>query len=207
VTENGTSSIRRRSLDGEGTEHTLYKQEGGYAAPLDWSPDGKYIALDWLSNDVVTTLMVPVSGGETFRPPATRDMTQDAFVGRFSPDGKWLAYFSYESSRSESYVGPFPSGAAKYQVSTMGSWLPRFSKTGELFYVTMGNRLMAAKLSKQSNFHIDSVTPLFQLDLPNFTDPSYDVTADGQRFVVITADRTKSSSISLLTNWPAELKH
>jgi hypothetical protein len=66
---------------------------------------------------------------------------------------------------------------------------------------------MAAKLSKQSNFHIDSVTPLFQLDLPNFTDPSYDVTADGQRFVVITADRTKSSSISLLTNWPAGLKH
>jgi serine/threonine protein kinase/Tol biopolymer transport system component len=207
VTENGRSSIRRRSLDGEGTEHTLYKQEGGYAAPLDWWPDGKYIALDWLSNDQMTILMVPVAGGETFRPPATRDMTQDAFVGRFSPDGRWLAYFSYESSRSESYVGPFPSGAAKYQVSTMGSWLPRFSKTGELFYVTMGNRLMAAKLSGQSNFHIDSVTPLFQLDLPNFTDPSYDVTADGQRFVVITADRTKSSSISLLTNWPAELKH
>lgn len=89
----------------------------------------------------------------------------------------------------------------------MGSWLPRFSKAGELFYVTMGNRLMAAKLSGQSKFHIDSVRPLFQLDLPNFTDPSYDVTADGQRFVVITADRTKSSSITLLTNWPAELKH
>lgn len=114
VTENGSYSIRRRSLDGDGAEHTLYKQEGGYAAPLDWSPDGKYIALDWLSNSVVTILMVPVAGGETFRPPATRDMTQDAFVGRFSPDGRWLAYFSYESTRSESYVVPFPSGGAKY---------------------------------------------------------------------------------------------
>jgi hypothetical protein len=36
--------------------------------------------------------------------------------------------------------------------------------------------------------------------------PLYDVSADGQRFAVLTADRTKSSSISLLTNWPAELQ-
>ncbi|MFZ3264836.1 MAG: hypothetical protein WA172_12620 [Terriglobales bacterium] len=66
---------------------------------------------------------------------------------------------------------------------------------------------MAAKLSGQSQFHIDSVRPLFQLDLPSFTDPSYDVTADGQHFVAITADRAKSNSITLLMNWPAELKH
>jgi hypothetical protein len=42
---------------------------------------------------------------------------------------------------------------------------------------------------------------------PDRTSPLYDVSADGQRFAVLTADRTKSSSIrSLLTNWPAELK-
>lgn len=98
------------------------------------------------------------------------------------------------------------SDGAKYQVSTPGGWLPRFSHTQELFFVTMGNRLMAAQIGNQANFHVESIRPLFQLDFPNFSDPLYDVSADGQRFVVITADRTKSASITLLTDWPAELK-
>jgi hypothetical protein len=56
---------------------------------------------------------------------------------------------------------------------------------------------------------VESVWPLFQLDFPNLasSDPLYDVSPDGQRFAVLTADRTKSTSyITLLTNWPAELK-
>ena len=60
--------------------------------------------------------------------------------------------------------------------------------------------------AKHPNFHIDSIRSLFQLDLPNLTEPLYDVSPDGQRFVVLTADHTKSASITLLTNWPAELK-
>jgi hypothetical protein len=98
------------------------------------------------------------------------------------------------------------SGEAKYQVSIAGGWLPRFSRSNELFFVTMGNRLMVAQIAKQPNFHIDSIRSLFQLDFPNLTEPLYDVSPDGQRFVVLTADRTKSASITLLTNWPAELK-
>jgi hypothetical protein len=38
------------------------------------------------------------------------------------------------------------------------------------------------------------------------SNPLYDVSPDGQRFAVLTADRAKSSSITLLTTWPAELK-
>ena len=64
---------------------------------------------------------------------------------------------------------------------------------------------METQIATQPNFHVDSVRPLFQLDFPNYSDPLYDVSADGQRFVVITADRTKSASITLVTDWPAEL--
>jgi hypothetical protein len=73
----------------------------------------------------------------------------------------------------------------------------------------MGNRLMVAQFHTAPTFGVDSIRPLFQLDFPNppdRTSPLYDVSADGQRFAVLTADRTKPSSISLLTNWPAELK-
>jgi hypothetical protein len=94
---------------------------------------------------------------------------------------------------------------AKYQVSTAGGWLPRFSQNHEFYFVTMGNRLMQAQTADQPNFHINSIRALFQFDFPNFPSPLWDVSADGQRFAVLTADHTKSASITLLTNWPAEL--
>jgi hypothetical protein len=66
--------------------------------------------------------------------------------------------------------------------------------------------LMSARWASQPNFHMEDLHPLFQLDLPNFTGPNFDVTRDGQKFVVLTADRAKTSSITLLTNWTATLK-
>lgn len=48
---------------------------------------------------------------------------------------------------------------------------------------------------------------LFEVDVPGYTAPFFDVTADGSRFVVITsADRTASRSITVLLNWQAALK-
>lgn len=68
---------------------------------------------------------------------------------------------------------------------------------------------MAAQFHLSPTFGVDSIHPMFQLDFPNppdRTSPLYDVSPDGQRFAVLTADRTKTSSITLLTKWPAELK-
>jgi hypothetical protein len=55
---------------------------------------------------------------------------------------------------------------------------------------------MEAQIANQPNFHIESIPMLFELDFPNFSNPLYDVSPDGQWFVVITADRTKSASIT-----------
>jgi hypothetical protein len=73
----------------------------------------------------------------------------------------------------------------------------------------MSNRLMAAQIHFEPTFGVDSIRPLFQLDCPNppdRTSPLYDVSADGQHFAVLTADRSKSTLITLLTNWAAEPK-
>ena len=47
---------------------------------------------------------------------------------------------------------------------------------------------MEAQIANQPNFHIESIPMLFELDFPNFSNPLYDVSPDGQWFVVITAD-------------------
>ena len=158
--------------------------------------------------DVFSNWTLPLAGGKAFRPAATAGLKASEFEGRFSFDSHWLTYFSYETGRPEVYVVPFPGKGSKSQVSTTGGWLARFSRN-ELFYVTMGNRLMVAQIHTAPAFGVDSIRPLFQMDFPNppdRTSPLYDVSADAQRFAVLTAEHTKSSSITLLTNWLTELK-
>ncbi len=210
VNENGKWSIRRRPLDGSHPEVTLYANDADeFGLPIDWSRDGKYLSMH-LSNKqgVYSNWSLPFAGGAAFRPAATAGLKASEYEGRFSPDGRWLTFFSYETGRPEVYVVPFPEAGSKSQVSTTGGWLPRFGGK-ELFYVTMGNRLMAAQVHTQPTFGVDSIRPMFQLDFPNppnRTSPLYDVSADGQRFAVLTGDRSKTTTITLLTNWPAELK-
>jgi serine/threonine protein kinase len=208
VTENGKFSIRRRSLDGSQPEEVLYQNDAYInGSAIDWSPDGKSLSLDLeTKGGDFSNWILPLTGDrKPFQPPATSHLTVSEYDGRFSPDGRWLAYFSYETGRPEVYVVPFAAGA-KTQVSTTGGWNTMFGRDNELFFVTMGNRLMAAHTVTQPSFRVTSIEPLFQLDLPNFTGISYDVSPDGKQFVVQTTDHTKSTSITLLTNWPAELK-
>ena len=208
VVENGAASVRRRSLDGRQPEEILYHDERYRSASvLDWSPDGKYLSVDLSTKEgTYSNWILPLAGDrKPFRPPAMSRASSSTFDGLFSPDGRWIAYFSYETGRPEVYVVPPIAEGAKYQVSTSGGWLPRFTHNHEFYFLTMGNRLMEAQIADQPNFHVDSIRALFQLDFPNFADPLWDASTDGQRFVVLTADHTKSASITLLTNWPAEL--
>jgi eukaryotic-like serine/threonine-protein kinase len=214
VTETGSGqgkwSIRRRPLDGSRPEQVMYTNDAdGFGLPIDWSRDGKYLSMHLSTmQEVFSNWALPVAGDAAFRPAATAGLTASEYEGKFSPDGRWLTFFSYETGRPEVYVVPFPGSGSKSQVSTTGGWLPRFGGK-ELFYVTMSNKLMAAQFRTQPTFAIESVHPLFQLDFPNppdRTSPLYDVSPDGQRFAVLTGDRSKTTTITLLTNWPAELK-
>jgi eukaryotic-like serine/threonine-protein kinase len=197
---------------------TAFRASGGLdVGPVAVSPDGKTLAFSAVDEKGVTKLWLrPLDAQQPTLLPGTEDaaypfwspdLTESEFEGRFSADGRWLTYFAYETGRPEVYVVPFPGAGAKTQVSNTGGWLARF-RGNELFYVTLANRLMVAQIHTQPSFGVDSIKPLFQMDFPNAasSDPMYDVSPDGQHFAVLTADRAKSTSITLLTNWSAELK-
>src|SRR6266436_4137218 len=100
---------------------------------------------------------------------------------RLSPDGRWVAYQSNESQQNEIYVAPFPGPGGKRQISTSGGTFPRWRRDGqEIFYIAPDGRLAAAELNiKGSTIEVGQVRPLGVLVLA-----SYDVSADGQRFLV-----------------------
>src|SRR5882672_6646297 len=128
--------------------------------------------------------------------------------GQYSPDGKWLAYFSDESGRNEVYVRSMLATGGKLLVSTSGGLRPIWRHDGkEIFYLGATGELLAAAVKRnESGLEIGVAKPLFQMHPESFL-PSYDVTPDGQRILVVSSRAQKlPSPITVVVNWEKGLK-
>jgi len=128
----------------------------------------------------------------------------------FSPDGRWIAYESNESGRWELYVRPFLRPGPKWQVSSSGavdtdlgtSTGPKWSSDGkELFYISLDRKLMSVPVRLGSTFQTD--TPRLLFTLPQ--DSEYEPSPNAQRFLLLVADKTEPTPITVVLNWTAVL--
>ncbi len=173
--------------------------------PQDWSRDGKYIL--YIRDTELWTLSYPDLVSKPFLtgPSAHRG-------GQFSPDGKWVAYASNETGKWEVYVTSFPDAKGKWQVSNTGGLQPRWRGDGrELFYFSPDGKLMAVPINTISGFDPGAPVALFQADQKDFVSTSdqilYDVTRDGQKFLINTKIRNGASQpMSVLLHWSSLLK-
>jgi serine/threonine-protein kinase len=153
------------------------------------SPDGRWI----VAQTETTTpgdgdIMALQAGVDTTWRPIVATGFQE-LAPALSPDGHWLAYSSNETGRAEVYVRPFPDAATgKIQVSTTGGTVPHWTRKGdELFYVSADNEMMAARVRTAPAFAVLATTRLFSTAgfLTTSQHDAYDVTADGQRFLML----------------------
>ena len=183
--------------------------------PSVWSPDMKYFLYVAGSPETGTDIwyLERKELGDGFD---SRPFLQTAFRetnSRLSPDGRFVAYLSDESGRDEVYVRPFPQGGGKWQVSASGGGFQRWSKDGkELFYVE-GETLILVPVSTTEGFSAGSGQPLFHHPgLGGGGSSTYDVSADGQRFVVVEdleseeGEEAKPPAIHVTENWFEEFK-
>ena len=177
--------------------------------PTSWSPDGDYLLFDRQDKTGKTAVWVlPIKGS---RKPYPLVETQfNAQAGRFSPDGRWVAYVSNDSGKEEVYVMPFPGPGAREQVSTGGGTQPRWRKGGrELFYLSPEAKMMAADVTTDTEaFRAGAVKTLFALSgVAGVPGQLYDVTPDGQRFIAVQdLVHTSTAPLTLVVNWDAELQ-
>jgi Tol biopolymer transport system component len=130
----GDSAIARRLAAG-GPEETMLSAKD--ISPADWSTDGKYLLFTkGMSGPRTEIWALPLVGERTpFQVVPSGAYTSQ--YPRFSPDMRWVAYWSDESGRREVYVVPFH-GAGKWQVSTSGGTYPIWRKDGkELFFLSL----------------------------------------------------------------------
>jgi dipeptidyl aminopeptidase/acylaminoacyl peptidase len=171
--------------------------------PLSWSPDGKVLAFEEMHPQTGGDIGLLKVGDETTVQPFLHTPANDANAV-FSPDGEWLAYDTDESGQSEVYVLAFPSGRAKQQVSTGGGYFPAWNPSGgELFYRN-GNNVMVVDVRTNGELVLGKPRVLFE----KLSVWAYDVTRDGQRFVMVERSEAEPppTQLILVQNWAEELK-
>ena len=139
--------------------------------------------------------------------PFLKTGTNEA-AGQFSPDGRWLAYESRETGRYEAYVASFPGPGGQRQLSMEGGAQPRWRGDGkELFYIRADNQLMALDVSiKGNDIQFGAAHQLFG-PLPNLNGYPYDVSTDGQRFLIAQPNaQAAPEPLTLMQNWTASLR-
>jgi len=127
----------------------------------------------------------------------------------FSPDGRLVAYRSHESGRSEIYVRPYPGPGPRHLVSTHGGNMPLWSRDGREIFFVSGGASMSAAVRTAPTFASEAPRKLF--DLPEeilWGFGFYDVSPDGQRFVMIEKDpfELRPLGLVIVPNWTAELE-
>ena len=184
-------------------EEKLVPQDGPDRFPSDWSRDGKYV-LYGRGPDLWSLSFPELKSTQFLKASSTLKS------GRFSPDGKWVAYSSNESGRWEIYVSSFPDAKGKWQVSNTGGDQPRWRSDGtELFYLSADSKIMAAPVKTGTNFDAGAPVPLFQANPREMVATSelfsYDVSNDGQKFLINTQLKTEAMPMSVILNWNAKL--
>jgi Tol biopolymer transport system component len=201
----GHIDLYQRAASGVGDEELLLADTYD-KFQTSWSPDGRFILYTAVSSKTSGDLWVlPLFGDRKPYPIVNTAFNESQ--GKFSPDGRWIVYSSNESGRAEVYVTPFPGPGAKRQISTQGGNRPQWPHEGHEIFFMSGNALMATSVAVEgARFDVGAAQRLFDLRPAGIGSP-YDVSSDGQRILVNTADEQNGPlPMTLVVNWPALLR-
>ena len=206
--------IYRHRADGTGTDSLLLRGTMDEALV---SPDGRWLVIRQGSVGSVSggrNIMGVRLGTDTVPVPVLATEFDEEAVA-LSPDGKWMAYQSDETGRTEVFVRPFPNAdAGKRQVSSGGGVAPLWSRDGtELFYLSRNHDMMAARITPGAMVDVGAPVALFHVRdallgaESNWYTP-WDVARDG-RFLMarlVGGSNDQAGAIVVVENWRSELE-
>jgi Tol biopolymer transport system component len=206
--DGGVGNLYQKAANGAAPD-TLLLGSDFHKFAIDWSADGRFILYREIVPQTKADLWVlSLEDGKPW-PWLKTNFNED--VGRFSPDGKWIAYTTDDSGRPEIYLQPFAPGApasgGRWQLSTNGGRNPQWRRDGrELYYFSLDYKLMAVDVTLGAEVKRETPKELFALSSiranPN---ASFAVTRDGQQFLFVTsAEEASLTPFTVVLNWMAE---
>lgn len=194
------------SIDASGRDESTVLPEASQGQPQDVSRDGRWLL--YRRGTAGAADLWAASFDKPQDPVAVAVTRFDEYNGQFSPDARWVTYQTAESGRVEVVVQAFPDPRGKTRVTTNGGAQPRWSPDGkELFYVGLEGRLHSVPfgVSPSGEASIGEPTPLFITHLGGALQgmfrAQYEVSPDGQRFLMNTLVEEAASPLTILLNW------
>ena len=210
---------------------------GSQQSAVSVSPDGRYLAFNQMAPMGTGNQMTPTGSGNQVTTASTGsdiwvlpllgdDREPRLFAGgkfdeaspKFSLDGKWVAYCSNESGKAEVYVQPWPGPGPKITLSSDGGTDPIWNRGGQEIFYRNADKMMVVPVSTAGGFKAGKPRLLWEghysqgmsssCGWPGVSSASYDVTADGQRFLMVKDNDQDASATSIVVvlNWTEELK-
>ncbi|HEY8713252.1 MAG TPA: hypothetical protein VIM68_10285, partial [Thermoanaerobaculia bacterium] len=199
--------IMMKNASGTGSDEVIYASEA-FKVATSWSSDQKTLSFSAIargrSDWDLWLYSLPEHKARVFLQTPFNELG-----GSFSPDGRWIAYQSDESGKSQIYVLPVTGNGGKWQISTEGGNRALWSRDGkQIFYVSPDWKLMAVDVAAHGDtFEAGVPRVLFQTNMYRYPGRNYDVSADGKRFLVdSTVEQQEIAPITLVQNWTAALR-
>jgi serine/threonine-protein kinase len=191
-------AINWMSPDGTGKPEMLVQE---YGSPESWTPNGRTLLYTFGSPSRIWAL--PVPGGKP--QPLFETTAANLSEARVSPDGRWVAYTSDETGKSQVYARAHPGPGGKTPISVGGGQEARWSRDGrELFYRDPEkNQLMVVEVQTSPEWRAGQPKALFELNTS-----AWDVAPDGQRFLVVKAREAEAEApqLNVVVNFFDELQ-
>jgi hypothetical protein len=202
-------SLRTETVRADGAADPVTIGDG--QIPLDWSNDAHWVLASGrvsASNPDVALWLLDADAGTNPDKPWLA-VSGNIPAARISPNGKWVAYQSDETGVPEVYVRPFPAAGAAVRVSPAGGGVPAWRGDGrELYFLTPAGDLAVVSVTAGNTFATGTPQVLIRgvtrQPYSSFVTP-YDVTADGQRFLVYTENRPGAPPFTILAPWQRSL--
>jgi len=208
---NNGDNIVVKAANGSGDAETVLART---VFPAAWSPDGRFII--FMQRGVKTRMDLwaqPMFGDK--KDYVLSNSPFDEQNPQLSPNGRWLAYSSDESGNYQIYVQAFSAdgklAADKKVISTTGGASPVWRRDGsELFFIGADGQMMAASVKTEgAEFEFAAPKPLFKtrtMSLEGGIYHEYDVSPDGQRFLIGTLIGDTKAPPTVIANWTGLLK-
>jgi Tol biopolymer transport system component len=199
-----TGAIFRHALERPGEER-LWLAGGVYQIPASATPDGRRILVERADAQGRVGLWIRDLEGEA-EAQRLSPANFAEFSGDISPDGRWLVYLSDVTREWEVYVRRLDGSGGAIRISTGGGSQPVWRRDGrELFYLDTLGRIVSVPVAGGERLEIGAPRALFLAQLEDASDRQYDVSADGQRFLLNRSLGAGDSPLVVVLDWTALL--
>ena len=194
----GKNFVHKKSADGTGVEEEIHTGKSR-VAPYSLHPTDNILAIASRENasDVIL---------KSLTEKKVKDRISTKFVEdtpRFSPDGKWLAYFSMDTGMPQIYVHPWDDFGKKIPVTKDPGMFPVWSPSGKELFFRFGNKFYSVDVNTSQGFETTKKKFLFEGRYLT----SFDVSSDGENFIMVKDEHgTLPSKLNIVLNWTEELK-